>query len=67
MAYLPPYMEINWCDNKNKPRGLTLKVKIKKWGVPILVFKALKSNNPIRLWQWFAFPYLCFKLMQKRG
>lgn len=58
MAKLPKYLKL-------EPISATqYKLVIKKWGIPILVYKCLKENFELKWYQWLFYPYLCFKIMR---
>ncbi|MGF7059285.1 hypothetical protein [Brassicibacter mesophilus] len=54
MAKLPKYMKLKYLGD------LKFNVRIKKWGIPIIVFKAMK-NFELKWHQWFLYPYFCIK------
>jgi hypothetical protein len=53
----------SYIDAKPDWKTMTMNVKVKKWGMPILLFKALKKNFTLKWYQWLLYPYLCFKIM----
>lgn len=54
MAKLPRYMKLKYLGD------LKFNVKIKKWGIPIIVFKAM-NNFELKWYQWFLYPCFCIK------
>ena len=60
MAKLPKYIKIELSNESNK---LAYKISIKKWGLPIMIFKSLKENYNFKWYQYWIYPYLCLKLM----
>lgn len=58
MAKLPSYLKVEW-----KP-GLKGVVIIKRWGLPIIIFKTLKKYYNLKWYQWFIYPWICIKLIR---
>jgi len=64
MAKLPFYIEAENLKKNNKHQ-LVMDIKIKRIGIPILVFKALKEFN-IKCYEWiYYYPYFCLKMILK--
>lgn len=59
MAKLPKYIKLKMNGN------LSYTLTIKKWGLPIIIFKAMKKNYNLKWYHWIIFyPYLCFKAIR---
>jgi hypothetical protein len=56
MAKLPPYMKVTE-DYLN----MKYIVKIKYWGLPIILFKTLKDDYELKWYQWIFYLWLLFK------
>lgn len=65
MAKLPRYMELKPVPNGLKP-SLTYKLTIKRWGVPIIIYKCLKKCE-LKWYMWPLYPYVCFKVLRGYG
>lgn len=63
---LPAYLKLEPTTNSGRKPGLHYNLTIKKWGIPILVFKVLKENYKVKWYQWLLYPVLCIKIMLKR-
>jgi hypothetical protein len=55
----PKYMKIS------KPRlsdgQLIVDVRIKKWGIPIILFKAMRDMKEYGIKRWLVYPSVCVK------
>ncbi len=59
LAKLPKYIKMQF---QGPPLGCTL--AIKKWGIPIILFKAYKDMEVTpKILKWILFPILCFRIM----
>lgn len=54
MVKIPKYMRLEYIG------GLKCNLTIRKWGIPIIVFKAM-NNLELKWYQWFLYPCLCIK------
>jgi len=59
MAKLPKYMSL-----ESKGNHLKFTLRIKKWGIPILMFKAMKKFEGLKWYHWLLYPKICFKAMR---
>lgn len=59
---LPAYMTMRTTFD-NDSGQLMAHITVKKWGMPILIFKALKDNFDTKWYTWLFYPYLCVKIM----
>lgn len=58
MSKLPRYMKLKHEGNFNYT------LIIKKWGIPFLLFKAIKKNYEFKWYHWFTlYPYVCLRIM----
>lgn len=55
---IPKYMKAEIQSGK-------MYVHIKRWGLPIILFKALRNGINTKWWVWLIYPYLCIELMCK--
>lgn len=46
----------------NGTRKLSFTLRIKKWGVPIITFNAMREMR-VPLIAWTLFPYFCYKVL----
>lgn len=58
MAKLPKYMSL---ESTGNPLNFTLKVK--NWGIPILIFSAMQELN-VKWYCWLLYPKICIKLLR---
>lgn len=63
MAKLPKYMKIEPLSNGLKP-SISFNVVIKRWGIPILAFNAMREFEGLRWYHWLLFPKICIKAMR---
>ena len=62
---LPKYMEIVAEKPGRKPTVMYL-VRIKRWGIPIIFFKAMRQIEEVRWHDWITvFPAACVKAMRR--
>jgi hypothetical protein len=60
MAKLPKYLKIDY-----DPIKKNYILKIKKWGLPIIVYITLKERFNLKWYHWLYYPYFCVKFMIK--
>lgn len=63
MAKLPRYLTVE--QEKSKP--FTLTIRLKKWGIPVLVYKTMKERFDLKWYHWALYPCFCLKIMVKDG
>ena len=59
MAKLPKYMKITI----GKKHSM-INVTIKKWGIPIIFFKAMRKMEGIKWYHWLVYPKICIKAIR---
>ncbi len=59
---IPKYMKIEPMPNCLKP-ALSYTVSIKRWGIPILIFKCMKERLELPWYYWLLYPYFCLKFL----
>lgn len=64
MAKPPKYIKIEAVP-KGCHHSLSVKITIKKWGFPIIIYQCLKENFQLKWYHWLLYPYLCFKLLRR--
>lgn len=57
MAKLPKYMKLEF-------KGKKTFIHIKKWGIPALIFQAMKKLEGLKWYHWLLYPKICFKAMR---
>jgi hypothetical protein len=60
MARLPAYLKLAPIPGA---KGVAFSLKIKRWGLPILIFQVMRECFDFPWYYWLAYPYLCFKAM----
>ena len=64
MAKVPWYIKL---ETNIKGGRLKATFKIRRWGIPVLVYKCLKENFDLKWYQWLLYPYLCIRMMFPKG
>jgi len=60
---LPKYMEIVADKSSRKPT-VSFSVRIKRWGIPIILFNAMRKFEGIKWYHWLiVYPKVCVKAM----
>ncbi|SMC38572.1 hypothetical protein SAMN02745168_0638 [Papillibacter cinnamivorans DSM 12816] len=59
---IPKYLKI--IPSGTGKRSITFTVKVKWWGWPILIFKAMRERFVFPWYSWLAYPYFCVKIMR---
>lgn len=54
---LPKYMRLEFKDKK-------IFVHVKKWGIPILMFNAMREFEGLKWYHWLLYPKICFKAIR---
>lgn len=60
MARLPAYLKLIPVQGA---KGIVFRLKIKRWGLPILIFQVMRERFDFPWYYWLACPYLCFKAL----
>lgn len=60
---LPKYMKIVDDKSSRKPT-VSFSVRIKRWGIPIILFNAMRKFEGIKWYHWLIiYPEVCVKAM----
>lgn len=60
---LPFYLKGETIKGSGTVSEIQFKITIRKIGIPILVFKTLRSRFDLKWYQWLWYPYLCLKML----
>ena len=64
----PKYITVSKMHSKDGEGGvlknLYVTISVKKWGLPILLFKALRNAKDLPWYRWLKYPKLCFRVLR---
>jgi len=64
MAKLPKYFEMKKMIHNKSTNKIDCTIVMKKWGIPILVFRVLRDIYELNWFEWlYIYPYMCIKMM----
>lgn len=55
---MPRYIKVEPVRDK-----LAFKITIKRWGLPILIYKCMKERFEFPWYYWLLYPYVCLKAL----
>lgn len=58
------YIKVTPIKGSRRDMAMHYTLEVKKWGYPFLIFKCLRERYSLKWYQWFMYPYICFKLMR---